>query len=273
MPLQQKRFGGCCLYQIPSVRLTQCMGYVFVDTHGNLIVIDGGTAAEADLLEAVILSRAEKVSAWFVTHAHLDHIDAVTEVLNRQRIPVETLYYRFPDAEWIVGVDKNMEPSLRQFLQAIRTNNIKTSTIRKGETIRTGDFAITCLSDPLQYLSTNVINATSLILRVDTLDEPVLFLADAETVNEQSLLIEYPDLIRCPVVQMAHHGQNGVSEKFYQAVKPEVCLWPTPAWLWDNNRGNQGKNTGPWNTLKTRRWMQKLHVKNYVAKDKLIVIE
>ena len=74
--------------------------------------------------------------------------------------------------------------------------------------------------------------------------------------------------------QMAHHGQNGVTKDFYEYIKPKKCLWPTPGWLWDNNKDGNGYNTGPWNTLLTRAWMDELGVtEHYVAKDGTQVIE
>lgn len=60
-------------------------------------------------------------------------------------------------------------------------------------------------------------------------------------------------------MQMAHHGQCGVSKEFYDYIKPKKCIWPTPKWLWDNDNGG-GINSGPWQTLKTRQWMEDLGV-------------
>ena len=72
--------------------------------------------------------------------------------------------------------------------------------------------------------------------------------------------------------QLAHHGQSGVSKEFYQYIKPEVCLWATPEWLWNNDKGN-GFDTGPWATVETRRWMQELGAKKHiVAKDGTTII-
>jgi hypothetical protein len=31
----------------------------------------------------------------------------------------------------------------------------------------------------------------------------------------------------CDYIQMAHHGQQGVSKNFYRTVKFNACLWPT----------------------------------------------
>ena len=58
-------------------------------------------------------------------------------------------------------------------------------------------------------------------------------------------------------MQMAHHGQDGVDRDFYNIVKPKICLYTAPLWLWDNNSGG-GKGSGPWKTLETRRWMEEL---------------
>ena len=68
---------------------------------------------------------------------------------------------------------------------------------------------------------------------------------------------------------MSHHGQAGVSEEFYKTVDPKYLLWPTPNWLWENNKG-RGQKSGPWKTLDVRAWMEKLNIEeHYVAKDGL----
>lgn len=75
------------------------------------------------------------------------------------------------------------------------------------------------------------------------------------------------------IVQMSHHGQNGVGYEVYKALNPKICLWPTPQWLWDNDKGN-GPGTGPWTTQETRNWMVRLGIKEYyVTKDGDQVIE
>ena len=51
--------------------------------------------------------------------------------------------------------------------------------------------------------------------------------------------------LKCKMVQMSHHGQNGVGYEVYKALRPSVCLWPTPQWLWDNDNGG-GAGSGSW---------------------------
>lgn len=72
---------------------------------------------------------------------------------------------------------------------------------------------------------------------------------------------------------MAHHGQAGVRRDVYLAIKPTICLWPTPRWLWENDKG-QGQGSGPWRTLEVRQWMNELGVKTHkVTADGLARID
>ena len=65
---------------------------------------------------------------------------------------------------------------------------------------------------------------------------------------------------------------TGVRE-FYEFIRPERCLWATPDWLWDNDDGG-GFNTGPYETVITRSWMEELGVKEHlITKDGTAVFE
>lgn len=123
-------------------------------------------------------------------------------------------------------------------------------------------------------ITANSLNNSSVVLRVWDEKKSILFLSDLGVEAEPKLLKgEYADRLRCDYVQMAHHGQCGVSEKFYKRVKPWYCLWPTPKWLWENDNGG-GKNSGPWKTLIVREWMDGLKVKkHYCMFNGLIRIE
>jgi hypothetical protein len=59
-------------------------------------------------------------------------------------------------------------------------------------------------------------------------------------------------------------------------VRPSVCIWCAPEWLWNNDRGG-GFDTDIFTTVTTRRWMDEIGTvkKNYVMfqKDQTIEIE
>lgn len=67
----------CEIYQLAPQTHTQMMGYVIKTPGDSLIVIDGGTAGDADYL-LYLLRRLggnhPQVKAWFLTHPHSDHV-------------------------------------------------------------------------------------------------------------------------------------------------------------------------------------------------------
>ena len=135
----------------------------------------------------------------------------------------------------------------------------KVQVLSDGDTFSIGAADITVLYtfDP-EY--TNV-NDSSLIFRMELGGKSVLFTGDAAVSAGNKVLAnpEYKALLKSDICKMSHHGQDGVSQEFYEAVAPEICLWPTPSWVWDNRNGNL-------QTLEVRAWIEELGVeKNYLA--------
>ena len=117
-------------------------------------------------------------------------------------------------------------------------------------------------------LDVNPVNNSSLVYQLTIKDKKLLFFGDLAYEGGEKLLETYPNgELKSDIVQMAHHGQQGVGQEVYQAVSPAICLWPTPEFLWNNDNGG-GENSGPWTTLETRRWMEQLGVsENLCIKD------
>ncbi len=163
------------------------------------------------------------------------------------------------------GVPNSLE-TLQQFNSAVRGSRHSVTEVKLGEVIDIDGVRVEILSVKNPEIHVNAINNSSVVYRMSDKHKSVLFLGDLGVEGGEKLLHgEYGNRIHSDYVQMAHHGQNGVNEAFYQAVNPSYCLWPTPSWLWNNDIG-KGKNSGPFKTLEVRAWMDKLHVKrNYVA--------
>jgi hypothetical protein len=92
-----------------------------------------------------------------------------------------------------------------------------------------------------------------------------LFLGDLGVEGGQKLLKRYPTELKSDIVQMAHHGQGGVSKNVYQAIAPRICLWPTPKWLWNNQPEHKPIHSGPWDTLSVRKWIESLRATSIVS--------
>jgi hypothetical protein len=105
-------------------------------------------------------------------------------------------------------------------------------------------------------------------------ERSAIFLGDAGLEQGEKILKSpFREDLTCDFLQMAHHGQRGVSKEFYQSCKFKTCLWPTPLWLYNNDAG-KGFDTGDWETVKTRNWMKEMGItKHFVSADGLYVIE
>ena len=265
-------FNGDKLYMFSSMTPMQCMGFIMAG-EGVVIGIDSATCGEAENIEKTVLSHGGVVNHWFFTHAHTDHIEGFSEIMRRGNVRVENVSFAFPSYEYIMRAENNNErqsKAYHDFFEAIEKHGIRVVPPTKGEEIEVGHFKITPLSSGSAV--GDRLNSSSVVYRVDTRGESVLFLGDMDWVAEDKILAKFPDKIKCPVVQVAHHGQHGVTEKFYKVVQPKVALWCTPLWLWNNDVGT-GFNKGPFATLETREWFEKLGTKNYRFEEEITVLE
>ena len=98
-------------------------------------------------------------------------------------------------------------------------------------------------------------------------EKSLLILGDTGVKSSEKLINNQKEKLKSNVVQMSHHGQNGATKELYEQIQPEICLWPTPEWLWNNDSG-EGYNSGSWKTLETREWIKEIGVlENYIEKD------
>ena len=112
-----------------------------------------------------------------------------------------------------------------------------------------------------------------MVIKMNINGKKILFLGDTGVESGNKLLENQKDKLKADIVQMAHHGQSGVNKDVYEVIRPEICLWPTPEWLWNNDRG-EGFNTAQYKTVETRTWMNELKPKrNIIEKDGDITIE
>ena len=253
------------LWQLTNQTPTQMMSYVVRTASGQVVVIDGGTEGDADYLADFIAGLGNHVSAWFLTHPHSDHTDALTEILRRPGSPrIDALYASMPEPEWIArhAADDEREVYDRT-VAVLATCGCVPTELELGQSIEVGGVAIEVLGVRNPELTEDPINNQSAILKLTGADRSVLFTGDlGAAASIKALAGPYAGKLRADYVQMAHHGQDGAVEAFYRHVRPSCCLWPTPRWLWDNDDGG-GKGSGPWRTLEVRDWMEGLAIRHH----------
>lgn len=253
------------LWMLGSTTGAQNLSIVIRSPHGKLIVIDGGWEADADKLSSLILQQGGKVDAWLITHPHEDHVGALCAILNDtvRKIKIDKIYCSLATPDWYRQISPTGAGIADQLLNAFTKLPVGTVTnnIGRGTEINIDDVNIRVLNNRGVY-TYNGVNNSSMVYKICVSGQSILILGDLAYDGGKDLIKSCTAAeLKSDIVQMAHHGQQGVDQDAYALIAPITCLWPSPAWLWDNDNGG-GVGSGPWGTLTTRAWMDALGVKD-----------
>ncbi len=263
------------LWQLPPRTPTQNMAYVIRTINGKIIVVDGGNHGDAEYLQGFLAPLGNHVHAWFISHAHSDHVDALIKILNNPGyLQIDHVYGSLNDEAWVKKNEPQYVETTKKIYQALKKYRLELTELSQKQIMEIDGLKIQILGVKNPEIKSNAINNSSIIFRISDNHKSVLFTGDMGVQGGQKLLkSELGNQLESDYIQMAHHGQNGVDEDFYKAVKPRFCLWPTPAWLWNNDIG-KGINSGTWQTLIVRDWMDRLKVeRHYLSAEGLIQID
>lgn len=260
------------LTQLGNTTQRQMMGYVLKTSKNEVIVIDGGLPEDTENLKQQIKKEGGKVDYWFITHPHTDHAGAFIEIAKNTDIEIGKIYTTYNQVEWYYKY-ANERPEeaklIEECIQTLQSEKIKNKveTVETNQKIEIGPIHYEVLGVANPEITTNPANNSSMVLKMQINDKTLLFLGDSGKESGNKLLQNQKGKLKADIVQMSHHGQKGVTEEVYKEIKPKICLWATPDWLWNNDLGT-GEDTGEWETKQTRNWMEKLGVKqNIIEKD------
>ena len=217
------------------------MSYVAKMKDGSFLIVDGGKAKDVDvealfefLKSGTRSGEKPRVSMWFFTHAHSDHIGLATKFLRKYKSEVEILSFahQFPECDKInVACDLPEEKEIMLDLcSAIKENYPKAKLyyMHTGQRFYFAGATLEVLSSmdnsfPSLYFS---LNDTSVITRL-TFDggKSVMLLADASHHISRALFHTYGAYLKSDYLQLAHHGFIGGDIELYKAIDPDVCLW------------------------------------------------
>lgn len=267
------------LYFLGNATKVQMMGFVIV-SDGATVVIDGGSFGDNKQLSELLSEvSGGHVDAWFFTHPHHDHIGAFYKIIkHKDNVTVDRIYHHFPPLEALKELGSRHEGEIALWEGLFKRFDTdfkdKVHVISAGDVYSFGKLTISVLRTYNEEITENFVNNSSAVMRLDGEKSSVLILGDLgreggdevkEKCHRESLVTDY--------TQMAHHGQGGVRRDFYEYIKPKACLWPTPDWLYNNDNGD-GFDTGPWQTVRTREWIEELGVKEHIIeKDGTTVID
>ena len=260
------------VHMLKSVKNTICDSFIITTDDGKVIVIDGGFRAETkyflDYLRQATGHKKPRVDAWFLTHPHSDHCDVFLNVAENysDKVEIGKIYLNFAPKGFYSDTDNDADNVINEYEHLRPKFAEKERILHNDNVFSIGAAKITVLNtfDP----SFSGCNDSSLIFKMELGCKSIMFTGDSEVNAAKKVLREKnkPALLKCDVCKMSHHGQNGCHKEFYEAVSPEICLWPTPSWIWNNRNGNL-------RTPEAKKWIQDIGVReNIVSKDGSTVI-
>jgi hypothetical protein len=263
------------LTQLKNNGHTQMMGYIIKTDNDKIIVVDGGTEDDTQNLIDKINEYTGKVDYWFITHPHRDHATCFINIVENTDIEIGQIYVSVNEKEWYEQYGDGREDEVIRFIDTLDNPKLdgKVNEVSLNQIIQIDNIKCEILGIKNPEITINAINNSSMVIKMTTNKNTILFLGDTGTESANKLLENQKDKLKADIIQMAHHGQNGASKELYEEINPTICMWPTPDWLWINDSGD-GEDSGPWKTKETREWVQSLQIKqNIIEKDGDIKIE
>lgn len=289
---------GAVLWQV-AVPDALTMSYVIKTKNNKIIVIDGGGDSDSgtfngkkypkkeinELLKVLKEATGQQVptiDAWIMTHVHSDHVNAFSHLINNMpgTVNVGKVYYNFPSDQYLYDTTPSWKPgdettTLGKFKKAVgKLNEDQIVIVEQGQSYTVDNVTFNIILTPDETIKdatflSNSINESSIVFDMKLGGQRVLFLGDLGPYSGSRFLramkatgSQYVD-----VVQMAHHGSQGIPMAQYWQLRPKACLWPTPDWLWMTTDNG-------WETKTIYEFLTRKGVKHhYAMKDGTIKLE
>lgn len=231
------------------------MCYVIQASDGSFIIVDSGDSDPKflDRLYSVLTERIAAgskphIRAWFVTHAHGDHMSGVVDIASSKyasQIKCDAIYSNMPHESYQTAYDKSTYAGrISKLEKAAKTLGADYVTARTGQTYYFADLEVQMLGnvDDMFLTEYNDLDETSLVFTVKTANKKMIFTGDAgPVVIGQYIMKRYTAAtLKCAISQANSHGANNSAHtQFYKAVDPDIYLWPASIEFYNKHTPNK----------------------------------
>ena len=208
----------------PQRELTADTAVHFIDVGqgDSALLLSGGQAVLIDAVTAesgaAVVRYLEELGVTelygaVATHPHADHIGGMAQVI--EAFPIEHFY---------LGPETQNTATYSGMLDALEEAGVQPVIPADGDELVFDSGASLTFLGPADDVPKSNLNDRSLITLFRAGDQDVLFMGDAESAAEESLLAHHPALT-CDVLKVGHHGAaTSSSEEFLQAVRPSTAV-------------------------------------------------
>lgn len=223
----------------------QRMFYTITDDRDRLVIIDGGHTTDAEEVRTVIREHGDHVAAWILTHPHPDHVGAFNEIMKNDEnheITIDNIY----SVKYNYERYKETAQSYDDFdtctvLDEILKKQSNVTWLQAGDTFNLIGLQAEVFSawdETTDQFPDHLCNLGSLMFKVSGREKSMLFCADTQSEIEDGILEKYGDRLQADYVQCGHHGNWGLSTKFYDVVNPKIAFMDAPDSIVNNNNGS-----------------------------------
>lgn len=263
-PIKKKITGNSqwTLTQFGTNEGSQMMSFTIEGNKNGLVIVDGGYRNEEEqnqFLMDKITKHNNIVDAWIVTHFDADHGGGFVKIAQEEKeVTIKNVYV--PDAPTDMELLKENAPYeddwtiYEEFLQMDVPQKVKVHPGDEFEFINLKMRVLCSYEDWINQKSSNLLNNGSMVFKIYGNKESILFCGDIQSkIVGDYLIRNYAKELKSEYLQVAHHGNNALGDRFYQVVSPKIAFFCAPDWLMEN-RGNVS-----WYTVgKNREVLEKL---------------
>lgn len=200
---------------------------ILVTCGASSMLIDGGNVADADFVADWVTSSTEKLDYVVNTHPHEDHCGGLARVVESVEVENAVISPQTADTN-----------CYNNFISELQAKNVNTFTAEPGMEFSVGEAVCTVIG-PITSSSSDLNNA-SVIIRMEYADKVFLFMGDAESEEERSVIQAGYD-VKCNVLKAGHHGSSTSSGYiFLREAMPDCVVVSVGA---KNSYGHPDENT------------------------------
>ncbi len=229
------------------------MCYILRCCDGSFFVIDSAhtySIKDCDRIYDFLRERTPggqkvRIKGWFLSHGHEDHI---AQFMNYVRYymhdsVIEKVYCNFVpndhrDGTYWTPSNLNYVTTFYELMEKhpeIPVCRLHTGMYFYANNVR---FDVLCSHEDVYPESNENYNDSSVVIMAQAEGTKILFPGDAGLEESKILEERYPSFLNSDIVQQAHHGHLGTTERFYELVGAEIALFPVTQIKFDEELPN-----------------------------------